>query len=371
VQLSGKRVERLFASEDEARRWLADTVRDWKDSGVMAPATGAPSLGTYLAAWLGRQATGAKRGSSGQGRTGKTLQEYRKKVETYIVPTIGTVRLDAVTADHVEGMKHAMRQGYVPGTKVVLGRGKALSPRTINSTRGILQAALDDALRRGELSRNPARAVAPDKNPAVFQGTALTVEQWRAVLNLASANLPESVLVSLTGTLGARRGEICGLKWESVHLDDPHPWIEIGPSLQQVTGQGLTITPGKNKWSVRAISIPQVLAEHLQRVDPKVGFVVSGLRARDPSHSTLLAWEPIREAAGLTGVRLHDLRHTIATLAALSNRISEAVLKLYLGHAPTGITQVVYTNPSPAQVREATRAVADLVDELYAASFKI
>ena len=285
------------------------------------------------------------------------------------MPLLGEVRLDEVTADHIEGMKRAMQHGSVPGTKVVLGRGRGLAPRTINSTRGILQAALEDAVRRGELTRNPARAVAPDKNPATFQGTPLSLEQWRHVLTLAKANLPGAILVSLTGALGARRGEICALRWEGVHLDGLHPWVELGPSLQQVTGSGLQVTPGKNKWSVRAVSIPRLLAEQLRVVEPKVGYIVSGPSPKDPSHMTHLAWDPIRAAAELNGARLHDLRHTIATLLALTNRISDAVLKLYLGHAPVGITQVVYTNPSPEQVREATRAVADLVDELYAANF--
>ncbi|MHB1527374.1 MAG: tyrosine-type recombinase/integrase [Candidatus Dormibacteria bacterium] len=307
----------------------------------------------------------AKRGSTAP-RSPKTTVGYRKKMELYVYPTLGRLRLDQVGVDHLTRLHTWMAAGRVEGTDIVLGKGSGVTERTIGATHGILRAALNDAVRRKELRWNPAGAVDPPAIREPYIAKIITPAQWRQVIDSAK-EVSNGALVVLAAAMGLRRGEILALRWdEDVHLDDEFPWLRVSGGLQHVTGEGLVRLRPKNVTSDRSLAIPKVAADLLRAARCDSGYVIGHEDGSpfDPAGAYRRIWGPLRAGLGLGTVRLHDLRHTIITHQHMTNAVPVAVQAAYFGHSLSGTTFKIYTHVT----LEDTRLVAQAIDDIYDAS---
>jgi len=133
---------------------------------------------------------------------------YRTYVESYIVPKLGSLSLAGLRApqlnDFYAGLLETGR----------CSNGKALSPKMVRNIHGAIHKALDDAVRWGRLSRNPADVCDPPKSAPPEMST-WTAEQLRAFVGHVRDNRLAAAWV-LFATTGMRRGELLGLRWSDI-----------------------------------------------------------------------------------------------------------------------------------------------------------
>lgn len=360
ILLGGKRLEKRVANRKAGLDWIGRQLDEWEATGS-APMGEATTLEVWLRAWLDELSiTGKNKG--GAPRSANTVNEYKKKAESYIIPALGRRKLKAITPDDIKVWQTAMLLGKVPGGDLKLGGENGLSSRTIRSTQVILKAALDTAVRRHVLSWNPVLAVDPVALRVAYKAIEISTEQWRQIVNLALANLDAMGSYVLLGAmLGLRRGEILGIKWESVHLDGPYPWVKVGESVQRVGKQGLLVLPGKNEYSRRELALPPTVANALSEIKRTNGWVVTGDQLREPADISRRAWDPIRNELGLPQLRLHELRHHLVTEMGRNPKLTDPIRKSWFGHTPEDVHTRVYFE----RRRDDTRLVAAEIEELY------
>jgi integrase len=214
-----------------------------------------------------------------------------------------------------------------PGTR----RGRA-------STRAkayrLLSRILGTAIESGYLARNPCTIRGAAAEPAPEMRLATVAE----VAALADA-IPRRFRALVLGAAytGLRWGELAGLRVKRVDL--LHRQITVAEQLLEVRG-GLAFGPTKTGAGLRTVTLPTVaaeaLAEHLNVYAEagSKGLVFSAERGGPIRRSdfTRRVWIPTTRAAGVEGLRFHDLRHTAATLAVAAGA-STRELMVRMGHS--------------------------------------
>lgn len=341
---SGRRKSFYAKSEPEALARLTDARRSMQE-GLPLDGPERLTLGQFLADWLEHQARPRLRPS--------TYESYATIVRLHLVPTLGRIRLRALTPLHV---KRAL------GEKLNSG----LSPRRVQFIRSVLRAGLADAVRWGLVGRNVAAEVEPPRqSKRRFQP--ITEEHAKAILEAIRGHRLEGLFYMALAT-GLRLGELLALKWSDV--DSDARTASIHQSLQWVRGEPLLLPP-KNERSIRRVPLPdeavQMLRAHRRRqLEERLvagrDWHDSGFVFTNPWGRPLKRWnvyDSFRKrlrSRRVPHVRLHDLRHAYATfLLAIGvdlKRISEM-----LGHAQISTTADVYAHVQPALLREAADAM--------------
>jgi integrase len=272
----------------------------------------------------------------------------------YWVPAIGTVPLTRLTPADVERVLAEL-----------LARG--LSPTTVRYARTTLRRAFHDAQRDGLLLRNvaslarPPRTVRQELHP-------LTAAEVRTLLKATTEHRFGPLFALLVGS-GLRIGEALGLTWTDIDL--PGRSLVVRRALQRDAGTGYQLGEPKTSKSRRTVMLPTVALDGLrrqaERQDAARAAVGSawqdrfGLVFTDPVGRTLsptVVSADFREVADGLGlsVRLHDLRHTAATLM-LGAGVPLKVVSETLGHSSIAITADVYAHVTPELRREAADAM--------------
>jgi len=287
-----------------------------------------------------------------------TMALYTEFTTNYLVPHLGQIRLLELRAHHLDRMYANITVGL---------RGRPLSPSTIRRIHGVLRSALNTAVKRRLIPYNPAEHIelAPEnpKRPKPW-----TPEQSQAFLQHIVqdrlANLYHLMLVT-----GMRRGETVGLRWEDVDLDGECLFV-----IQQITdvnGRSMVSTP-KTKRGQRLIPIDaetvamlrrQRETQNLERVAWGPAWNEAGLiftredgRPLRPEYATR-HFQALALKAGLPVIRLHDLRHTNASLA-LSAGVDLKVVSERLGHSQLAITADLYTHVNRGLGKAAAEQIA-------------
>jgi integrase len=174
----------------------------------------------------------------------------------------------------------------------------------------------------------------------------------------------------LLGTAGLRRGEALGLEWIDVDLDAGR--LRVRQTLQRRRGAGFVLVAPKTPRSRRAVQLTALavaaLREHLCREAGKFGdrsqFVFTSRSGgpMDGSRATIGLAEALLRA-GLPRVRVHDLRHTTASVL-LEVGVHPKVVQDLLGHSTIAVTLDTYSHVAPGLHREAIRQL-DLLFGTY------
>jgi len=296
-----------------------------------------------------------------------TYRSYEQHVTCHIAPHIGSVKLAKLTGSQVN---HLYAKLAETGKK----DGKTgLSPLTIHHVHTCLHKACKDAVRWGRLPRNPVDAADPPSTRGTAKKEMRTwdAKQLKAFLDSTNDDrlAPLWRVLALTGM---RRGEVCGLKWEDVDLEGSR--LSVRRALIPHEGTVISSEPktarGRRQIALDAVTIEAFKAqaqrqladrENAEVVWSETGYVFT----RDdgePLHpqSVSRSFERALAAAKLPRIRLHDLRHTHATLA-LAAGIHPKVVSERLGHATVAITLDCYSHAIPALQEEAAERIAGLV----------
>ena len=295
-----------------------------------------------------------------------TYRSYEQHVMCHIAPHIGAVKLQKLSGSQINALYAKLAdEGKADGKT-------GLSPRTIHHVHTCLHKACKDAVRWGRLPRNPVEAADP---PSTKCGGA-EMKTWSAKqlqAFLASAKGDRlSPIYHLLAMTGMRRGEACGLRWDDVDLEASR--LSVRRALIP-HGSGVIVSEPKTAKGRRSIALDpgtiDVLKAQAQRqlddqaengeVWSDTGYVFT-TQTGGPLHPQMVSrgFAQALAAAKLPSIRLHDLRHTHATLA-LQAGIHPKVVSERLGHATISITLDTYSHAIPAMQEEAATLIAGLV----------
>jgi integrase len=285
------------------------------------------------------------------------LESYRSTVRLHLKPGIGHHRIDRLQPEHLERLYVALAD-------------KGLAPASVLRAHRVLSRALRVAFQRGKVARNVATLVDPPTVKRPVTALPLSAEEAKKVMATAQAHR-NAARWTVALAVGLRQSEALGLRWQDVDLNNGTLSIQRG--LHRVTGKGLIYEEPKADRSRRTLALPQQLVDALRahRAAQLEERVAAGSLWED---SDLLfaqangrpierktdwhAWKSILRESGVRDVRLHDGRHTAATLL-LSAGVHPRVVMEVLGHAQMRTTTDTYSHVMPALGRDAAERMGE------------
>lgn len=346
ITLQGHRVSHTGKSRREAQEWLKQiTLR--VDDGLTY-AYSRVTVEDYLSEWLiGKQST-VKPGS---------WVQYEQVSRAYITPWIGRIKLTELRTDQIQSMYNRLLMQNV-------------GVFAVRKCHTVLHSALQQALRAGILSRNPATFAQPPRLPIKEMG--IFDESQVSQLLVAASGYRLGILIHLAVVTGARQMELLGLRWTDV--DWIKKTLRIERQLEKTFRTGQLFSSTKTRYGRRTLELGRntigLLRKHLddqqqERISAGDLWHENGLifttslgTPIDPSNLRRDFRRMLKDA-GLPSFRFHSLRHTSASLL-LNNNIPPIVVSRRLGHSKASITMDVYAHLLPNMQSEA----AELIDEV-------
>lgn len=328
--MTGKRVQRskAFKTKREARDYLKTALPD-ADKGAFVDRSRL-TVAQMMEYWLDTEVQPRLRA--------KTAYDYGVTIKNHILPELGAVPIQKLTADRL--------------LKFYADKGAAgVGSRTIRLCHLHLRQALRQAIRLDLVARNVADLVSPPKGQP-REMKVWTDEQARTFLAVAGNSRYGPIWILALAT-GMRKGELLGLRWRDVDFE--RRMLQVRQTVGQLRGR-IEFKPPKTKSSLRTISLPAevitLLREQRQRQserrlalgeawnDHDLVFTVGNGNPIHPDNVRHDFERLVREA-NVPMIRIHDQRHTHVTLAILAGAnlkaLSEAV-----GHRDISITLGIY-----------------------------
>ena len=341
-------------TKKDAEKRLSELLSQLDSGAFVRPSKA--TLGEYLERWL-KEYVWADLAP-------RTAEAYELIVRRHLVPALGKITLTGLKPEHIQRYQ---------SEKLSCGRadGKGgLSPRTVRHHYMTLHAALERAVRMGLLGRNVADAVSPPRYQR-HQWQSLSEFGVSSVLE-AARETPYYVLFYQALFTGMRRSELLALRWCDVDLLLGR--VQVARSLHQLGTGEVVIRSPKSEGSRRVVSLPPSAAllfqeerEKQRRERAMVGLEVKDddLVFRDHEGRPLRpdtvthAWVKLVRRIGLKGIRLHDARHTHASLM-LKQGVHPKIVQERLGHASIQLTLDTYSHVAPG-LQEAAAAGFDKI----------
>ncbi len=293
-----------------------------------------------------------------------TYDQYRWAVNGHIVPLLGAVRLKDLTPEVIDG--------WVRSLVLVPEGGKArLGATSARIARKVLSMAMEDAVRRGRVPRNPVVLSQPPKRSRTYRKLGWTLAEAQAFLAAIGDHRLHAAF-HLALVTGLRRGEFLGLAWDHVDLEAG----QIAVVQQLAVERGTPVLKQlKTEASQRVVSIGSVtvgvLSRHaeLQRGEAELAgeaWEGSGLVFTttlggwvDPNNFSRLMRELIKKA-GVPDITPKGLRHTAQSVGRVVVG-DDKVMQERLGHSDVEITLGTYTHVIDEQHRRA----GELIDSMF------
>jgi integrase len=347
MKTGGRRDRRHVSgrTRSEVARKLRD-LQAKRDAGVVLDAGRSPTAAAWLAHFVETVAAPRLRPS--------TLERYRlatRQLDPYLLHH----RLDRLQPEQVESVYREL--------------GTTLAPASVLYCHRVLSRALKVAVQRGRVARNVCTLVDTPSLPR-NEIRPLTTAGARAVLDAASADR-HAARWSVALALGRRQGEALGLAWDDLDLEGGT--LTVRRALQRQLGRGLVLVEPKSRAGHRTISLPPQLVDAL--CAHRAGQAAERLRAGNvwEAHGLVFAqpngrpvdpradhraWKNLLAASGVPDARLHDARHTAATLL-LSQGVPARVAMEILGHSQISLTLQTYSHVTAELHRDAADKVGE------------
>lgn len=336
-----RQVCRRFDRFEDARRWKTEEENN-RHHGVKPRPVARRTLSEHFDSWL-----------AGLDVSARTAVDYENVTRRYWRPTLGSFRLDQITTEDVVRVLAEMK-------------ARGLSPRTRQQARTILRIALGAAVEAKILGANPAtgsrrfRMQQVRRPPSVFDAIEANA------LADGTKDDPMHALWQVLLDTGVRLGEALGLKWSDVNLDGKQ--LQVARALVRPTHGRVWLLELPKTGRTREVRLLNETVAALRRhrdrqaVERLVAgatyathdFVFADERG-EPLQGTVVYkyhWRPTLTRLGLPPIRLHDCRHSAATMQ-LEAGIDMKVVQENLGHASIAITADVYSHVMDRLRREA------------------
>jgi len=337
-----------FLTRAEARAALHEVLR----SGTARDADGHRlTVETYLRQWLdGKRALRPS-----------TRKSYQDHLDLYLVPQLGRLRLRDLTGSDIDAMI----------STIARNGSRQKSSTTLRRIHATLRGALNTAVRRRLIPVNPALHVELPRHERhhVAVWTPLQLAEFLAAIRNDRLH-PLYHLVALTGL---RRGEVAGLRWCDIELDQR--LMTVNQQVVQV-GRTTHIGPPKTNSGRRVVPLDAGTATLLEKhhrtqqrerdlwgaawTDSGHVFTREDGQPLNPDFLTR-RFRALVRIAGAPPLSFHGLRHTSASLG-LAAGVAMKVVSERLGHSAIGITADLYTHVVPAVGQDAADAIARMVE---------
>jgi integrase len=325
------------------------------------------TVGSYLGYWLRVYAAEKKP---------TTATSYESVVRLYLIPALGTKRLDRLQPAHVRSLLDACRakclcclnggDRHRPAVRQCCSVGrccaKTPSVRQVQLVHAVLRNALEHAMREDLVPRNVAKLVRVPA-PRYKVGKGLSIDQVKSLLR-ASSDHRLAALYVVAATMGLRRGELLGLRWADIDLT--RGTLEVAQTVQRAGG-ALHVQAAKTEASESILPLPDIsrraLEAHRTRQDGEraqlaevwaehgLVFPAEGGTPMEPRNLNR-NFSIMRVRAGLDDVRLHDLRHTVVSLL-MELGTPPHVVQAIARHADVNITLRIYAHSNLSAMRDA------------------
>jgi integrase len=345
IRKNGYVITAMASNPQESRKRAKEKLTSQPNLGNSTKQTEARrlKLGTFLLEWLTDEHQ--------QSIAHSTFKRYRSLAVNHINPSIGEIELQKVTSSHIHKTLRIMKDS---------GQGV----RSVQQARALLSIALATAEDKGFIGSNPVKKV---KNPTGLQATftPLTIEEVRRLLNTFSGTFMAARL-HIALVCGLRQGESLGLRWQDIDFDNG--LLRLKTQIQLVENKP-TFTSLKTARSMRTIALTeegiQALLSHKEivlRMKEHAGEaweewdLVFPRVVGSPRSSTVDSdeWHRCLSLCGIPRRRLHDARHTAATLM-YSQGIGIETISRALGHSSSAITSRLYVHSAEEPLRDAAR----------------
>lgn len=287
----------------------------------------------------------------------RTYESYELTVRLHLAPALGHILLEKLAPQHVQTLLNCKPKD-------------GLSPRSIAYLRVVLRRALNQALKWDLVVRNAAALAEPPRTVR-HESNPLTPEQSHALLlAVKGARLEAFYTVALA--LGMRRGEVLGLRWQDV--DFGARTLKVRQAIQRIAGKltesgnsGLIAAEPKTERSRRTIAMPDVISKALknhrvrqleERLSAGAAWQENGLVFPNSIGAPLdpkalhRDFKRLLSEAALPSIRLHDLRHSAASLLLAQGIPMRTIMEL-LGHSSITLTADTYSHLRAPAMREA------------------
>ena len=309
------------------------------------------TVGQWLDEWFDAYAKVKVRASS--------HQTYKGYIENHIKPNIGDIPIEKLTSLRLQKFyRKLLTEGRVPRIEFE-NQPKGLSAKTVRNIHQVISSAMSMAVKHKLILSNPAEGC---ELPKVEHREMRTIpaEQLGAFLREAKeSGVYELYYLDLA--TGLRRGELLGLKWDDIDLDQGV--IHVRRQVYRIDGE-IREVPLKTKHSYRNISISKDAVELLREMKKrKVSEYVFPSPSGGPisPDSVLNMLHRVLKRAGLPSMRFHDLRHSFATLA-LQNGVDIKTVSGMLGHFSAGFTLDTYAHVTTAVQKEAANTMGNVLN---------
>lgn len=365
----GKVIERCGGDKKEDALKALNEELNRKYKGYTRPEE--TKLKDYLNMWLENYILDEK--------SENTYDKYNKVITNKIIPSIGDIRLCDLKAIHVDKFLRDLKKSKIKKGKNICH----LSGTTIQMYYGILNAALNRAVKLQMIIENPCKFIdTPKRNK--YKASILTLQEFRLIYNSLNDTLFEDYIFKLALDIsietGLRRGELCGLTWDSINFEDN--FIDINKALIRIENQ-YSISKLKTEGSYRTIPISDELAQKLKKHKTiqssnklkygefykKVIFnkISYDLIFRHENGDYIIPSTFLQRLKRLCrynkidkNIRWHDLRHTNATYL-IESGVNLKVVQDRLGHSLMQTTADTYSHVTKKMNREATTKLTSLI----------
>lgn len=289
----------------------------------------------------------------------RTYERYEEIVRLHLVPGIGHHQLQKLLPQHLQAF-------YTKKLE------EGLSTTTVVSFHNLLHKALKTAVRWNLIARNPCDLVSPPRRKR-FEIQPLNMQQIHQFLAAARGHRQEALFILALAT-GMRRGELLGLKWQDLDLEEGT--LQVRRILTRIPsklpGTGFEEAEPKTDKGRRRITLPsfavEALKQHrLRQLEAKLKagqawqdhdyvFCTSIGTHLNPTRDVLDVLKSLLDKAGLPDIRFHDLRHSSATML-LGMKVHPKIVQEILGHSQIAITLDIYSHVLPTMQEEVANKI--------------
>lgn len=352
----GKRVKKTktYSKLSDAKRALKEFEADKTKNNLVFPDD--ITLENWLNDWLKMKSINCDE---------TTLYGYKNIINNHLIPALGEYKLQVITP--------SMLNNYFIGKlNEEFKPNKKYSKNTVRKHYDLLLDVFKSAVDKEKILKNPvikAEKITVKKN----EQNVYTKAELKALLKIVEGNRME-IVIKLAGVFGLRREEIAGLRWRNVDFENQI--ISIVEARTQA-GSKTIIKYTKNESSFRKLSLPDDIMQLLKKIrnEQEERKKLLGIDYKDTDY--VIAWEngvPFRpnylsdlfkkviDDNKLKPLRLHDLRHTFASICNQEGITMYNISKA-LGHSQQNTTSNIYTHLFDKTHEHAVNKVADAVLE--------
>ena len=342
--INGKRRVKTFKKKADAEDWLSEQKRA-RQFGENTYATNPKmTVAEFMNGWVNNQ-YGDDQSS--------TKRFYSNAINNHIVPSIGNIKASTLTTKSIEALLRDMATRK-------LGNG------TLHSVKAALSAAFNDAVRLGDLTRNPTKNVKMP-NIQIKSTKPIPRADWEKIYLQATQDPYDHARIEIGGITGIRPGEALGLMWIDVNIDENTMHIER--QAQRVKGRGIILKSVKQKQE-RTLLISkttvQILLTHKRHQSLRKaawksdeGLVFPNSVGKPQDEKTDRLWfKKLCKAAGVPEYELYQLRKT-----AFTNMASQTDLKTLMefsGHSQVSTVMGSYVFATSESMKSAVNGMDQL-----------